>query len=116
MYAVESERGITRAELFQMLQDHFHKRPMPATSSIKNKNADDTDARHFERLYTWLKKHMAVYDRSRSGFLPSPHALEMLRAHPSALQHLQLQLDPLIRKLQENDAKYHEKAAAAQVQ
>lgn len=121
-YAVESERGITRAEVFQLLQDHCYKRPEPSDlhskprlPSTKPEEAD-ADARHFERLYTWLKKHVAIYDRARCGFLPLKTALEMLHAHPSALQHVQLQIDALVRKMRENNAKYREKTAAAQIQ
>lgn len=123
-YAVESERGITRAEVFQLLQDHYYKRSELSEPSLKPKlmnskppeGANDADARHFERLYTWLKKHVAVYDRARCGYLPLKTALEMLHAHPSALQHVQLQIDALVRKMHENNAKYCEKAAAAQIQ
>lgn len=126
-YAAESERGITRVELFQLLQDHFPKRPLADASTVvytttarnsstETRDIGDADARYFERLYTWLKKHVVVYDPSRCGCLSLSTALEMLRAHPSALRHLQLQVDPLIKKLQENDVKYQEKAAATQVQ
>lgn len=118
-YAVESERGITRAEIFQMLQDHYSKRadhrPQHAVSKKKSDAEPDSDSRHFERLYTWLKKHMGVYDKARSGFLSCKIALDMLHAHPSALQHLQLQIDPFIKRMDENNTKYRDKATAAQV-
>lgn len=119
-YAVESERGITRTEVFQLLQDHYYKRleasDSKSNASNTNSKPEEADARYFERLYTWFKKHVAVYDRARCGFMPLKTALEMLHAHPSALQHVQLQIDALVRKLDENNVKYREKAVAAQIQ
>ncbi|KAF1320480.1 hypothetical protein FI667_g12383, partial [Globisporangium splendens] len=66
-YAVESERGITRAEIFQLLQDHHQsKRTEDLYVQKQNQqpflvkaNGDptpqDSESRYFERLYTWLK-------------------------------------------------------------
>lgn len=69
-YATETERGISRSELFELLQDHY----ADSFSGIAQAKADaDAQAqreRHFERLYTWLKKHLSVYDRQRTGALP----------------------------------------------
>jgi hypothetical protein len=101
-YAVENERGISRNELFKLLQDHY--KPSVAT-----------ETRHFERLYTWLKKHFPVYDETRSRFLPLHATLEMLHTHADALYHIQLQVDLFLQKLGDNNAQYQAKAKAAAI-
>lgn len=110
MYAIESERGISRTEIFQLVQDHSETLA-PADSQVKSE-----DPRHFERFYTWLKKHVSVYDKSRTGFLPLRVALEMLDAHPTALSQLRFQLDAFVRKLKENNERYEAKAKAAEIE
>ncbi|RLN90581.1 hypothetical protein BBJ28_00014222 [Nothophytophthora sp. Chile5] len=110
-YAVESERVISRSELFQLLQDHSE-RGITSTVAKDDKPHVISDSRHFEKLYTWLKKFTLLYDKSRSGFLSEKLALEMLQSHPTALAHLQFQLAPFIQKLKENNARYAQQAAA----
>lgn len=110
MYAIESERGISRAEIFQLVQDHSET-PAPADAQAKG-----MDPRNFERFYTWLKKHISVYDKSRTGFLSLRIALELLEAHPTALSQLRFQLDALVRKLKENNERYQAKAKAAELE
>ncbi|GMF29084.1 unnamed protein product [Phytophthora lilii] len=72
-----------------------------------------TDPRHFDKLYTWLKKHFILYDESRSGLLPVNVALEMPQAHPTALSHLKFQLAPFIKKTKDNNTRYADQASAA---
>lgn len=114
-YATETERGISRAELVELLQDHY----ADASGGIAQPKAD-MDAqllreRHFERLYTWLKKHMSAYDRQRAGALPLRMAWEMLLANPTATQRLKFQVGPFIARVKRNNDRYQEKAAAADV-
>jgi hypothetical protein len=77
--------------------------------------AQDVESRYFERLYTWLKKHMVLYDTARCSVLSCKAALDMLHTHPTALQQFQAQVDPLVAKMKEINVKYREKATAAQL-
>ncbi|KAG7390651.1 hypothetical protein PHYPSEUDO_007113 [Phytophthora pseudosyringae] len=110
-YATTNERGIDRQELFQLLQDHSER----VTNIVMkdDKLLHVTDPRHFDKLYTWLKKHFILYDEARSGFLPVHLALEMLQTHPTALPHVKFQLAPFINKANENNVRYANQATAA---
>ncbi|KAJ0400048.1 hypothetical protein P43SY_005024 [Pythium insidiosum] len=128
---MESEIGISRAELFQLLQDHYERRERPilidstVLASVKTGAAphtqksqtetQDTDARYFERLYTWLKKHMNMYDKERKGYLPLKTATELLQMHPNALYHLRFQIEPFIKRLDQANRDYSSKAQAAAI-
>ncbi|KAF1776025.1 hypothetical protein GQ600_3722 [Phytophthora cactorum] len=105
-YAATNERGIDRQELFRLLQDHSER----ATDIVMkdDKLLHVTDPRHFDKLYTWLKKHFVVYD-------DADVALDLLQTHPTALAHLKFQLVPFIKKVKENNARYADQAAAAQL-
>lgn len=110
-YAATSERGIDRSELLQLLKDHSEQ----VTNIVMkdDKLLHVTDPRHFDKLYTWLKKHFILHDESRSGFLPENLALEMLQTHPTALSHLKFQFAPFVKKVKENNTRYADQAAAA---
>ncbi|KAH7482216.1 uncharacterized protein KRP23_5390 [Phytophthora ramorum] len=109
-YAASNERGIDRSELFQLLKDHSER---VANIVMKDdKLLHVTDPRHFDKLYTWLKKHFILYDEARCGFLPENLALELLQAHPTALSHLKFQLAPFIKMTQESNVRYNQAAAA----
>ncbi|KAG2776520.1 hypothetical protein PC129_g10941 [Phytophthora cactorum] len=112
-YAATNERGIDRQELFRLLQDHSER----ATDIVMkdDKLLHVTDPRHFDKLYTWLKKHFVVYDDARCGYLPENAALALLQTHPTALAHLKFQLVQFIKKVKENNARYADQAAAAQL-
>ncbi|GLD91848.1 hypothetical protein PINS_up000381 [Pythium insidiosum] len=77
--------------------------------------SQDPDARYFERLYTWLKKHINIYDKERKGYLPFKTALELLQMHPNALYHLRFQIDPFIKRLDDANRQYQAKAQAAAI-
>ncbi|KAE8900907.1 hypothetical protein PF005_g16251 [Phytophthora fragariae] len=110
-YAATSERGIDRSELLQLLKDHSEQ----VTNIVMkdDKLLHVTDPRHFDKLYTWLKKHFILYDESRSGFLPENLALEMLQIHPTALSHLKFQFAPFVKEVKVNNTRYADQAAAA---
>ncbi|KAF4136766.1 hypothetical protein GN958_ATG14036, partial [Phytophthora infestans] len=109
-YAATSERGIDRQEIFQLLQDHSER------VNMKNdKLSHVTDPRHFDKLYTWLKKHFIAFDEARCGFLQENAALDMLQAYPTALTHLKFQLAPFIKTIKENGTRYADQAAATQL-
>ncbi|ETI43095.1 hypothetical protein L917_11374 [Phytophthora nicotianae] len=108
-----NERGIDRQELFQLLQDHSEYVTNIAMKDDKLLHV--TDPRHFDKLYTWLKKYFILYDEARCGYLPENAALDMIQAHPTALAHLKFQLIPFIKKVKENNARYVEQEAAAHV-
>lgn len=105
IYAMDSERGITRPELFELLRDHY---TPPQNKQFKN----ETSERHFERLYTWVKKHIGLFDTSRSGHLHQKLAIEMLKKHPTIFEHFQLQLEPYLRRVDQNTRQYIEKMQA----
>jgi hypothetical protein len=110
-YAATNERGIDRSELLELLKDHSER----VTNIVMkdDKLLHVTDPRHFDKLYTWLKKHFILYDEARCGFLSDTLALEMLKTHPTALSHLKFQLAPFIKKTRESNAHYASQAAAA---
>lgn len=112
-YTLENESGISRTELVQLLQEHYHAREHTKGPISIHTAKVKTDARYFERLYTWLKKHIPIYDRAHTGYLPLNTTLEMLQTHPDALYHFQFQFEPYIRKLDENNKHYREKVQAA---
>jgi hypothetical protein len=114
-YATETERGISRVELFELLQDHYADSFSGITQTKGDADAQTQQERHFERLYTWLKKHLSVYDRQRMGVLPLRVAWEMLQANSTATRYLKFQIDPFISKLRRNNLRYQEKATAADV-
>lgn len=109
-YAATNERGIDRSEVFELLKDHSERVANVVMKDDKLLHA--TDPRHFDKLYTWLKKHFLLYDEARCGYLPDNVALDMLKAHPTALSHLKFQLAPFIKKTKENNARYADQAAA----
>lgn len=92
--------------MFQLLKDHSERVTNIVTKD--DKLLQVTDPRHFDKLYTWLKKHFILYDEARTGYLPENLVLEMLQAHPTALSHLKFQLAPFIKKVKENNARYAE--------
>lgn len=107
---------MSRTELFQLVRDHYEKATLVNSQDPLQAQAKGVDPRHFERFYTWLKKHFSVYDKSRTGFLSLRIALELLDAHPTALSQLKFQLDAFIRKLKENNERYQAKAKAAEIE
>jgi hypothetical protein len=92
---VESDKGISRAEIFQMLQDHFYAAPH-----------EKTDPRHFEKIYTWLKKNFPIFDLTKIGYLGWSITYDLITAFPLALMHFKLQQAVLVNKIAENNVRY----------
>ncbi|KAF0684658.1 Aste57867_23378 [Aphanomyces stellatus] len=82
-YAVSNAAGISRSELLALCQDHI---------------ADDGgDARFFEKLYTWLKRHFTAPTMSLED------VLALLESHATLLDMVQIDCDRLAAKLEANN-------------
>ncbi|EQC25830.1 hypothetical protein SDRG_16280 [Saprolegnia diclina VS20] len=88
-YAQSHGDGISRSELLQLLQEHLS----PA--------AIEADARFFEKIYTYLKRHFTV------PVLSLDATLSLLSARPQILASVCIDKAQLESLLQSNNARNH---------